>query len=32
LGESLFSQVWAEGCALTLEQAIDYALTSEEPP
>jgi hypothetical protein len=26
LDETLFSEAWAEGHAMTLEQAIDYAL------
>jgi Tetratricopeptide repeat len=32
LGEPAFAQAWAEGCALTLEQAIEDALTREESP
>ena len=34
LGESAFAAAWAEGRAMTLEQAIDYALaaTTDRPP
>ena len=32
LGEPAFAQAWAEGRALTLEQAIDDALSREAPP
>jgi predicted ATPase/DNA-binding SARP family transcriptional activator len=32
LGEPAFAQAWAEGGALTLEQAIDYALSREAFP
>jgi predicted ATPase/DNA-binding SARP family transcriptional activator len=31
LGEPVFTQAWGEGGALTLEQAIDYALAREAP-
>jgi len=31
LGEDLFQMTWAEGRAMTLEQAIEYALTVEGP-
>ncbi len=29
LGEDMFDQAWAEGRAMTLEQAIAYALTDD---
>jgi hypothetical protein len=31
LGEDGFARAWAEGEAMTLEQAVDYALTEPEP-
>jgi predicted ATPase/class 3 adenylate cyclase len=31
LGEEVFRMKWAEGRAMTLEQAIEYALTAEDP-
>jgi hypothetical protein len=29
MGEETFAAAWAEGQAMTLEQALDYALTAE---
>ena len=31
LGEALWQAAWAEGRAMSMEQAIEYALTEEEP-
>jgi hypothetical protein len=30
LGEAMFNVAWAEGLAMTLEQAIEYALEDSE--
>ena len=32
LGDVAFSAAWAEGWAMTLEQAIEYALKENEEP
>jgi DNA-binding NarL/FixJ family response regulator len=32
LGEAAFEAAWAEGCAMSLDQAVAFALRTEEPP
>jgi hypothetical protein len=32
LGEAAFAAAWAEGRAMTLEQAIEYALAADTRP
>ncbi len=31
LGEAAFEEAWAQGKAMTIEQAMEYALSEEEP-